>query len=82
MYMLSRKDLHSAELETVRASRNPTRVITANGEVQTNEEATVYVYDKKFIRDNTNPRGYASSFFFEDHGYSHEWTTGQKTTSY
>ena len=31
------------------------------GEVQTNEEATVYVYDKKFIRDNTNPRGYASS---------------------
>ena len=43
MHMLSRKDLNSAELETVRVSRNPTAVITASGEVQTNEEATVYV---------------------------------------
>ena len=45
MHMLSRKDLNSAELETVRVSRNPTTVVTANGEVQTNEVATVYVYD-------------------------------------
>ena len=45
MHMLSRKDLNSAELHTVRVSRNPTTLITANGEVQTNEEATVYVYD-------------------------------------
>ena len=41
--MLSRKDLNSAELETVRVSRNSTAVKTAGGEVQTNEEATVYV---------------------------------------
>ena len=45
MHMLSRKDLNSAELETVRVSQNPTTVITANREVQTNEEAAVYVYD-------------------------------------
>ena len=45
MHMRSRKDLNSAELETVRVSRNPTTVLTANGEVPTNEEATVYVHD-------------------------------------
>ena len=43
MHMVSRKDLNSAELETVRISKNPTTVMTANGEVQTKEEATVYV---------------------------------------
>ena len=43
MHMLSRKDLNSVELETVRVSRNSTAVMTASGEVQTNEEATVYV---------------------------------------
>ena len=45
MHMLSRNDLNSAELETVRASKNPTTVVTANGEAQTKEEATVHVKD-------------------------------------
>ena len=45
MHMLSRKDLNLAELETVRVFRNPRNVVTANGEVQTNEEATVSVND-------------------------------------
>ena len=44
MHMLGRKDLNLAELETVRVSRNPTTVVTANGEVQTIEE-TVFVHD-------------------------------------
>ena len=43
MHMVSRKDLNSAELETMRIPKNPTTVMTANGEVQTREEATVYV---------------------------------------
>ena len=43
MHMISKKDLHSAELEIVTTSRSPTTVATANGEVQTHEEATVYV---------------------------------------
>ena len=30
---------------TFRVSRNPATVVTANGEVQTNEEATVHVFD-------------------------------------
>ena len=32
-------------METTRVSRTPTTMITANGEVQTNDEATVYVND-------------------------------------
>ena len=43
MHMVSEKDLNSAELETMRTSRSPTTVMTANGEVRTNKEATVYV---------------------------------------
>ena len=43
MHMISKKDLNSAELETVTTSRSPTTVITPNGEVQTNEEAIVSV---------------------------------------
>ena len=40
MHMVSKRDLHSAELETMRISKTPTTVITANGEVQAREEAT------------------------------------------
>ena len=35
----------SDDMDTLRRSRNPTTVVTANGEVQTNEEAQVYVQD-------------------------------------
>ena len=38
--MVSKRDLNSAELVTMRTSRRPTTVMTANGEVQTREEAT------------------------------------------
>ena len=43
MHTVSEKDLNSAELGTMRTSWSPTTVMTANGEVQTKEEATVYV---------------------------------------
>ena len=43
MHMVSKRDLNSAELETMRTWRSPTTVMTANGEVQTREEATVCV---------------------------------------
>ena len=43
MHMVSKRDLNSAELETTRIWKKPTTVMTANGEVQTREEATVYV---------------------------------------
>ena len=43
MHMISKKDLSDAEVDTLTKSCSPTIVITANGEVQTHEEATVYV---------------------------------------
>ena len=61
MHMISKKDLNSAELETVTTSRSPTTVFTANGEVQTNAEASVYVRELDIFWDNETPRGYASS---------------------
>ena len=42
VHMVSNRDLKSAELETMRISKNPTTVMTASGEVQTKEEATVF----------------------------------------
>ena len=43
MHMVSKRGLNSAELETMRTSKSPTTVMTANGEMQTREEATVYL---------------------------------------
>ena len=43
MHMVSKSDLNSAELETMRTLRGPTTVMTANGKVLSKEEATVYV---------------------------------------
>ena len=43
MHVISKKDLSGAEMDTLTKSCSPTIVITANGEVQTHEEAIVYV---------------------------------------
>ena len=43
MHMISKKDLNDAEMDTLTKSCSPTIVITANGEVQMHEEATVCV---------------------------------------
>ena len=43
MTMISKKDLGDAEMVTLTKSCGPTIVTSANGEVQTHEEATVYV---------------------------------------
>ena len=42
MHMISKKDVSDAEMDTLTKSCSPTIVITANGEVQTHEEAIVY----------------------------------------
>ena len=80
MHMVSKKDLNKAELETVRTSKNPIMVVTANGEVQTKEEATVYVRELDLIvtimlLENT-PAVLSHEKFCE--GYSYHWTSGQK----
>ena len=61
MHMISKKDLSNAEMDTLMKSCSPTIVITANGEVQTHEEAIVYVKELGNILDNESPREHASS---------------------
>ena len=57
MHMISKKVFNSSVLGTLTTSRSPTTVITANGEVQTHEEATVYVKELDiYILDNESPR--------------------------
>ena len=82
MHMISKKDLNSAELETVTTSRSPTTVTTANGEVQTNEEAKVYVREldifltMKVLEDT--PAVLSLGKLCDEHGHSYEWINGQK----
>ena len=61
MHMISKKDSNSAELDTLTTSRSPTTVITANGEVQTHEEATVYVKELDILYYESS-REHATSF--------------------
>ena len=82
MHMISRKDLNSAEIDTLTKSCSPTIVITANGEVQTHEEATVYVKElEKFlivkVLENT-PAVLSLGKLCDENGYSDEWIDGQK----
>ena len=82
MHMVSKKDLNSAELETMRMSRNPTTVMTANGEVQTREDATIYVKELDLFVTvmllEETPAVLSLGKLCEDHGYTYHWTGGQK----
>ena len=60
MHMISKKDLNSFEMDTLTKSCSLTIVITANGEVQTHEEASVR-QRIGHILDYESPREYASS---------------------
>ena len=82
MHMISKKDLSDAELDTLTKSCSPTIVITANGEVQTHEEATVYVKElgifltMKFLEDT--PAVLSLGKLCDGNGYIYEWVNGQK----
>ena len=80
--MVSEKDLNSTELETMRTSKSPMTVMTANGEVRTTEEATVYVKQldllvKVMLLEET-PAVLSLGKLCEDHGYTYHWTSCQK----
>ena len=82
MHMISKKDLNSAEMDTLTKSCSPTIVITANGEVQTHEEATVYVKELDIfltmkVLENT-PAVLSLGKLCAENGYSYEWINGQK----
>ena len=82
MHMISKKDLSDAEMDTLTKSCSPTTVITVNGEVQTHEEATVYVRElEKFLTMKVledTPAVLSLGKLCGEHGYSYDWITGQK----
>ena len=69
-------------METLTKSCSPTKVITANGEAQTHEEATVYVKELDiFLTMNVledTPAVLSLGKLLDADGYSHEWINGQK----
>ena len=82
MHMISKKDLSKAEMDTLTKSCSPTRVITTNGEVQTQEEAIVYVKELDIfltmkVFENT-PAVLSLGKLCDENGYSYEWVNGQK----
>ena len=82
MHMISKKDLSDAEMDTLTKSCSPATVITANGEVQTHEEATVYVKELDIfltmkVLENT-PAVLSLGKLCDENGYSYEWINGQK----
>ena len=86
MHMISKKDLSKAEMDTLTKSCSPTIVITANGEVQTHEEATVYVKELDFfltmeVLENT-PAVLSLGKLCDENGYSYEWNQWSLTTSH
>ena len=64
------KDFNSAELETMRTSRSPATVMTANGEVRTKEEATVYVMQWDLLVKVMFLAVLSLGKLCEDHGYT------------
>ena len=69
-------------MDTLTKSCSPTIVITANGEVQTHEEAIVYVKELDIfltmkVLDNT-PAVLSLGKLCDENGYSYEWMNGQK----
>ena len=82
MHMISKKDVSNAEMDTLTKSCSPTIVITANGEVQTHEEAIVYVKELDIflsmkVLDNT-PAVLSLGKLCDEIGCSYEWINGQK----
>ena len=82
MHMISKEDLSDAEMDTLTKSCSPTIVIPANGEVQTHEEATVYVKELDIfltmkVLENT-PAVLSLGNLCDEHGYPDEWINGQK----
>ena len=82
MHMISKKHLNDAEMDTLTKSCSPTIVITANGEVQTHEEATVYVKELDILLTmkviEYTPAVLSLGKLCDENGYSYEWINGQK----
>ena len=76
MLMISKKDLNDAEMDTLTKSCSHTIVITANGEVQTHEEAIVYVKELDIFLTmkvfESTPAVISLGKLCDENGYSYE----------
>ena len=82
MHMISKKNLSNAEMDILTKSCSPTIVITANGEVQTHEEAIVSVKELDIfltmkVLENT-PAVLSLGKLCDENGSYYEWINGQK----
>ena len=78
----AKMDLSDAEMDTLTKLCSPTIVLTANGEVQTHEEATVYVKELDIfltmkVLDNT-PAVLLLGKLCDENGYSYKWINGRE----
>ena len=80
--MMSKEELSSEEMNAVRRSKTSIAVLTATGEVHTHEEAQVFVHDlNQFVTVQLleeTPAVRSPGKLCKDHGYSHEWVSGQE----
>ena len=79
----AKKELSDDEMDTLTKSYSPTIVITANGEVQTHEEAIVYVKELDIllimnVLENT-AAVLSLGKLCDENGNSFEWNNGQKS---
>ena len=82
MHMISTKDSSDVAMDTLTKSCSLSLVITVNGEVQTHEEAIVYVKELEIfltmkVLENT-PAVLSLGKLCDENGYSYEWINGQK----
>ena len=79
----AKKGLNDAEMDTLTKSCSPTMFITANGEVQTHEEATVYVEELEIFLTmkvlESTPAVLSLGKLCGENGYSYEWINGHKS---
>ena len=85
MHMVSKKDLNSAELETMRTSRSPDHEDIEEsddgGDGQrrgANKRRSDDLFVKVTLLEET-PAVFSLAKLCEDHGYTYHWTSGQKT---
>ena len=83
MQMIRKKDLSNAEMDTLTKSCSPTKVKTANGEVQMHEEAIVHdkeldVFLSMKALENT-PAVLSNGKLCDENGHSYEWINSQNS---
>ena len=82
MHVISKKDLSDAEMDTLTKLCSPTIIVTANGEMQTHEEAArclreLDTFLTMKVLENT-PAVVSLGKLCHENGYSYEWINGQK----